>query len=143
MASFEVFCGVFAVLSYRAIFHSDRALSLGSILMLVALSAAVTQLFTSHFVYSVSEKLFSGSMVEGDGVESAQPHTGHTAPRTGQTSEQGYFSSASKSSERGSETHADSTQQTDLKSEILRQMSGACDAADLGVWGSMVCRQLF
>lgn len=134
MASFEVFCGVFAVLSYRAIFHSDRALSLGSILMLVALSAAVTQLFTSHFVDFVFEKVFSGSMVEGDGVESGQ---------TAQTFEQGYFSSASKSFEGGSETQADSTPQTDLKSEILRKMSGACDAADLGVWGSMVCRQLF
>ena len=117
MASFEVFCGVFAILSYRAIFHSERALSLGSILMLVALSAAVTQLFTSHFVGAVSDKIFSWSVVRGDGVE--------------------------KTSERGSETQSDSTQETDLKSEILRQMSGACDAAGFGVWGSMVCRQFF
>jgi hypothetical protein len=113
--------------------------------MLVALSAAITQLFTSHFVDFVFETIFSGSMVEGDGVERGQPHTGHTGhtAQTAQTFEQGYFSSASKSSGGASETQADSTQQTDLKSEILRKISGACDAADLGAWGSMVCRQLF
>ena len=112
MTSFEVFCGVFAVLSYRAIFHSERPLSLGSILMLVALSAAVTQLFTSRLVDSVSDKLFSGSVVEGDGTHA-------------------------------SESQPDSAQQTDLKSVVLRQMSSACSAAELGVWGSMLCKQFF
>jgi len=47
MPALEVFCGVFAVLAYRALFCSDRSLSLGSIVMLVMLSAALTQVITA------------------------------------------------------------------------------------------------
>lgn len=42
--AFTSFCGVFALLSYKLLFWSDRALSLGSVFLTACMAAAIAQL---------------------------------------------------------------------------------------------------
>lgn len=128
--AFEVFCGVFALLAYRTLFHSDRSISVGSIIMLIALAAAITQLFTSSSldmgVISSVSAVFQG---------------GGGAGAPGMAGDPVYEAESKARAETGT---ADTAGASDLKTEVVGQIAKMCASNEnAGYLASLACRQLF
>lgn len=127
MPPLEAFCGVFSFLAYRALFHSERNITIGSIVTLVALAAALTQLMTSSGLGAFVASVWVGGESEKADIE-APPVPGLDDAMFGGGEEAG---------------GVDSGDDGDLKSAVLRQMSEACENTQLGVIGALLCKQLF
>ena len=139
--AFEVFCGVFALLAYRTLFHSDRSISVGSMIMLISLAAAITQLFTSSSldmgVVSSVSSVFQG---KGTGVSGDSDDPGGPAHETGKRAHPGT----------GSADTTDTTDPvgvsefTDFKTEVVGQIVKMCAGNEnAGYLASFACKQLF
>lgn len=147
--AFEVFCGVFALLAYRTLFHSDRSISVGSMIMLIALAAAITQLFTSSSldmgVVSSVSSVFQGEGVGASGVAGDPGDRGGTAYETERRTHSGTGAAdATDTTDTTDTIGSASVSGLDFKTEVVGQIVKMCaNNENAGYLASFACKQLF
>ena len=136
--AFEVFCGVFALLAYRTLFHSDRSISVGSIIMLVALAASITQLFTSSSLdMGIVSSVLSVFQGDGAGASGVTGDTGSAAYETERRANPGTGTTKATDT-------VGSAGPSDFKTEVVEQILKMCESTEnAGYLASFACKQLF